>query len=193
MNTPAHLILSAVIFARPYERSRTLAALAGALTPDLSLYLMGGVALFIMGLSPNYVFGTLYFSEAWQMVFAVDNSFILWGLALAVCWWRAWTNGMVFAISGLLHLALDFLLHHDDARRQFWPITNWVFQSPLSYWDRAYYGGVIGPIEMALSVLFSVILFWRFSSLRSRSVIVSGLALQVAPVFVWAYVFAGGH
>ena len=86
MNTPAHIIFAAAAFARPYERKRTFAALAGALAPDLSLYMMAGTAIYIMGISPYVVFGQLYFSDAWQQVFAVDNSFIVWGLAFGLAW-----------------------------------------------------------------------------------------------------------
>ena len=192
MNTPAHLIFAAAAFARPHERRRTIAALAGALAPDLSLYLMAGFALFVMGLSPGYVFDTLYFSEAWQRVFRIDNSFILWGLGLLLAWRLRSSTAMVFAGAGLLHLAFDFPLHHDDGRAHFWPLSDWVFRSPLSYWDNRHYGGIIGPVEMLVSFAFCVLLFFRFNSLRSRAVICAAAAMQLAPVFIWAYVFAIG-
>lgn len=190
MNTPAHLIFAAVAFAQPYQRRTTVAALGGALAPDVSLYLMAGVSLYVLGLSPDYVFGTLYFSDAWQAVFMVDNSFIVWGAGFALAWWMGARTAMIFAASGLLHLAFDFPLHHDDGRAHFWPVSDWVFESPLSYWDRSAHAGIVGPIEMALSALFCVILMLRFSSLRSRVLIGSLGAIQIAPVFFWAFVFA---
>ena len=192
MNTPAHLIFAAAAFARPHERRRTLAALAGAITPDLSLYLMAGIAIFAMGISPSYVFDTLYFSDGWQMVFKIDNSFILWGLGLGLGWLLKSPTVMVFAGAGLLHLAFDFPLHHDDGRAHFWPLSNWVFESPVSYWDNRHYGWIVGPIEMLVSFALCVILFFRFDSLRSRAVICLAALTQVAPVFVWAFVFASG-
>ncbi len=192
MNTPAHLIFAAAAFARPHERRRTVAALAGALAPDLSLYLMAGFALFVMGLSPHYVFDTLYFSDAWQTVFRIDNSFILWGIGLALAWWFRAPAAMVFAAAGLLHLAFDFPLHHDDGRAHFWPLSDWVFHSPLSYWDNRHYGGIVGPIEMLVSFGLCVVLFFRFGSLRSRAMICAVAAMQLSPVFIWAYVFALG-
>ena len=99
---------------------------------------------------------------------------------------------MVFAAAGLLHLALDFPLHHDDGRPHFWPLSDWVFQSPISYWDRAHYAGTIGPIEMALSVLFCGVLMLRFDSVRSRLVLVGLATVQLFPLFIWAWVFAAG-
>ncbi|QFT93833.1 hypothetical protein FIU86_13360 [Roseovarius sp. THAF9] len=77
MNTPAHVIFAAAAFARPFDRRRTVAAVAGGLAPDLSLYVMVGVSLYLLGLDPGYVFGTLCFSDAWQRVFRIDNSFLV--------------------------------------------------------------------------------------------------------------------
>lgn len=192
MNTPAHLIFAAAAFARPFDRRRTFAALTGALAPDLSLYVMVGVSLYVLNLSPHYVFDTLYFSDAWQRVFAVDNSFLVWGAAFGLAWVMGARNAMVFAASGLMHLAFDFPLHHDDGRPHFWPVSDWVFQSPVSYWDRAHHAGIVGPIEMALSLLFCLILMRRFSSLRSR-ILIGGLgAVQLLPLVMWAYIFASG-
>ncbi len=191
MNTPAHVIFALAAFARPGDRKRTAAAAVGALLPDASLYLMAGVALYVMGLSPERVFHDLYFSDAWQQVFAIDNSFIIWGALLGLCQWRGWINGRVLVLSGLMHLAFDFALHNDDARPQFWPLSDWVFASPFSYWDPAHYGAIIGPLEMATSAVLGLILIQRFWSLRSRATITALLAMQLAPVFIWAFVFSG--
>lgn len=192
MNTPAHVIFAAVALARPHDRRRTIAAVAGALAPDLSLYLMVAVSLFVLGISPRVVFDELYFSNAWQAVFSVDNSFFVWGAVFGLAWRVGARNGMVFAAAGLLHLALDFPLHHDDGRPHFWPLTKWVFQSPLSYWDRAHHAGLVGPVEMALSALFCAILMVRYDSIRSRVMITGLAAAQLFPLFIWAWVFAVG-
>jgi len=189
MNTPAHLIFAAAAFARPDAPKRNAAVLAGALVPDLSLYVLAAWALFVMGQSPDHVFGVLYFSENWQQVFRIDNSFLIWGAALAVCWWRGWTAGVLFTLSALLHLALDFPLHHDDGRAHFWPLTTWVFQSPLSYWDPAHHGRLIGALEIALSLFFCGLLWRRFASPVMRAVISFAMLTQLLPGLVWFYVF----
>ena len=184
------MIFAAAAFARPFDRRRTIAALAGGLAPDLSLYVMAFVALYVMRWSPDYVFDILYFSPAWRQVFAVDNSFIVWGLALLLARAFGARNAMVFAASGLLHLAFDFPLHHDDGRPHFWPLSDWVFQSPISYWDKAHHAGIVGPVETGLSLLFCFMLMRRFTSLRSRALICVLAGGQLAPLFIWAYVFA---
>jgi len=191
MNTPAHLIFGAAAFARPGHQAVTIAALAGALAPDLSLYLMAGWHLFVLGTPPQVVFDELYFSDLWQLIFSIDNSFILWSIGLAVALWRRSPVWIAFAGAGLLHLALDFPLHHDDARAHFWPLTDWKFISPVSYWDRNHYGNIVGPIEMILSLLCLGFLWRKFSTLFPRVLIVAAGLLQVAPVFIWVFVFDG--
>ncbi|MEM7296588.1 MAG: cobalamin biosynthesis protein CobQ, partial [Pseudomonadota bacterium] len=87
MNTPAHLIFGLAAFGRPGEGKVIAGALVGALLPDLSLYVLAGVSLFVLGISPDRVFGELYFSDSWQLAFAIDNSLVLWGLGLVLALW----------------------------------------------------------------------------------------------------------
>ncbi|MEM7732245.1 MAG: cobalamin biosynthesis protein CobQ [Pseudomonadota bacterium] len=166
--------------------------MAGALAPDLSLYVMASVSLYILQIPAQIVFDELYFSPVWQQVFAIDNSFFVWGGLLGIAWWLNAPNMMVFAGSALMHIALDFPLHHDDGRPHFWPLSDWIFESPISYWDRSAHAGVVGPIEIALCALFTLILLRRYESLRSRAVICTLAAIQIAPVFVWVFVFSSG-
>ncbi len=136
-----------------------LAALGGVL-PDLSLYLMAGVSLFVLQIPPSRVFGELYFSPAWQSVFAVDNSFVIWGLGLAVALGLRSAPAIAMTGAGLLHLATDFSLHNDDARQHFWPLSDWVYESPLSYWDSHHHAASVAPLTL-LTVLISAAVIWR--------------------------------
>lgn len=146
MNTPAHLLLGGALFGKRNTRL-ILAAMTGALLPDLSLYLLAGTSLYLLSIPPATVFGELYFSDAWQTIFAIDNSFLVWGGLLALAWWRGILWAQVLCLAALLHLACDFPLHHDDGRAHFWPLTNWIFESPLSYWDSRHHAAWVAPIE----------------------------------------------
>lgn len=190
MNTPAHLIMGAAAFAKPGAPWVTLAAIAGAIAPDLSLYLMAGWHLLILGTSPRIVFDELYFSDLWQQVFAIDNSFFLWGALLlaGLATKRSWL--IAFGGAGLLHIAFDFSLHHDDGRMHFWPLSNWIFESPVSYWDRNHYGDIVGPLEMALSLILLVVLWRRFQAMIPRAIIFAAALMQLAPVFIWVFIFS---
>jgi hypothetical protein len=189
MNTPAHLVIGLAAFGRPGHTGLICAALVGALIPDASLYLLCGWELFIVGTPPRVVFGQMYFSPEWQAIFAVDNSLVLWGALCALG--LALRRGWLVALSGaaLLHLIADFALHNDDARRHFWPISDWVFASPFSYWDSDHHGGMIGGFEVALVVALSIWMLTRFQGWWMRGLIIVLCAAEAAPFVIWRLVF----
>lgn len=188
MNTPAHLIMGAAAFGKPLETRVTLAALLGATIPDASLYALAGWELFVKGTPGDIVFGQLYFSDAWQQIFAVDNSFILWGIALGFALWFRSTWAIALSGAALLHIGFDFPLHNEDARMHFWPLTDWKFYSPISYWDSESGAQVVGVLELTAVVLMTAYLLWRFKSWIWRSFFVLLAGLQVVPFFAW-YLF----
>lgn len=181
MNTPAHLILSAGIFARPDHHRLNAAAILGGLMPDLSLYLIGLWMLTLGGQSPETFFGVTYYTPWMQGVMAVDNSLPLWTLGLLIALALRNRIGAVFAACGIIHLVTDFLLHHEDARRQLWPISDWVFRSPVSYWDPNHYGSIASLVEVAGSAILLVVLWRRFAGIPAKAMILVAAAVQVAP------------
>lgn len=189
MNTPAHLIMGAAAFGKPESRAVTWSALAGGLAPDLSLYAMGGVSIFLLQIPPRRVFGELYYSDAWQQVFAFDNSFILWGLALAIAIWRNAPWAVALCGAAILHLAFDFPLHNSDARMHFWPLSTWKYVSPVSYWEGARGGDIIGMAEVAVVAALTVLLLIRFKDWLLRATFATLALLQLAPYFFWRLVF----
>lgn len=192
MNTPAHLIFGLAAFGKADRPALTGAALAGAMIPDLSLYLLAGWHLQVLGTAPEVVFGELYFSDAWQSIFRIDNSMILWGIALVIGVMAR--SGVMIALCGaaLLHLGLDFLLHNDDGRAHFWPVSNWIFQSPVSYWDPDHYGNIFGPLEVVASLIACAFLWRRYAGGLMRSLIVLLGLMEFVPVIMFTLMFAGG-
>lgn len=190
MNTPAHLLLGAAVFGKPQARSITLLAILGAVLPDLSLYILAGTSIYILGITPDHVFGTLYFSDAWQRVFAIDNSFVIWGALLALALWRKWVGVVAMCGGALLHLVLDFPLHHDDTRRHFWPLSDWEFQSPVSYWDPQHYGSYTVPLGM-LVVIGAAIWVWRkFPGWPMRLFAALMLCFELFTGYMWLTFFS---
>lgn len=189
MNTPAHLIFGTAVFGKALPKGTYWAALAGAFAPDLSLYAMVSVAIWVMNIPPRIVFNEYYYSDAWQSVFAVDNSFILWGLLFVLAAWRKWPYFIAFAGAGLLHVALDFPLHTHDARMHFWPLSDWVFISPLSYWDNTAHAGVIGPMALFASGIFAYVLWQRFEQLHIRLITLALVCAEFLSSGIWRFVF----
>ncbi|MEM6440410.1 MAG: cobalamin biosynthesis protein CobQ [Pseudomonadota bacterium] len=197
MNTPAHLILAAAIWARPTRRGAhpgrqarvNGAALAGALIPDASLYFMVLWEARVNGRTPRQIFGEDYRDPFWQTVFAVDNSIPLWVALAALSAWRRWP--VLGALSGaaLLHVLTDFPLHHNDGRAHFMPFTDWIYESPVSYWDPNRYGWLVGPLEGLLCLGLGAILWRRFSSRVSHALIAIALLAELAPAILFPLLF----
>ena len=189
VNTPAHLILSAAVFARTDRRRVNAAALAGGMLPDLSLYLIGAWMMTIGGQSPELFFGTTYYSDWVQSVMSVDNSIPLWSLAVLFALLSRTPAAIAFATCGWMHVVSDFLLHNDDARAQFWPLGDWVFHSPVSYWDPAHHGDIAGLVEIGIVTVLLIVLWRRFSGWPARlAIALAGLA-QLAPAIIWRLAF----
>jgi hypothetical protein len=165
----------------------SVAAFAGGLFPDLPMLIMVLYATRVAGIPEREVFGVAYFSEGWQRVFAIDHSFAIWG-PLTICglWLRLFPM-IEFAGSGLAHAAVDFVTHHDDARRQLWPFADWVFRSPVSYWDPAYFGNVVAPMEALLVVVLTVLLVFRLVQWWERL-----LTMAISSVFLVPIILTGG-
>ena len=66
-----------------------------------------------------------------------------------------------FLLGWLGHTVFDFLTHANDTRPLFWPITNWRWSSPVSYWDDAYYGQELFAVSHSLILLVMVSLLLR--------------------------------
>lgn len=189
MNTPAHLIFGMTAFGKPDAPKVTTAAVAGGLIPDLSLYLLAGAHLFILGTSPDVVFNQLYFSDLWQGIFRIDNSAILWGIGLGVAFALKSSWAVALCGAALLHLGLDFLFHAGDGRAHFWPLTNWIFDSPVSYWDPDHHGRVVGSLEIMLALMCCVFLWRRFVTRATRILIAILAITEALPAIMWAIMF----
>lgn len=189
MNTPAHLLLGLAVFARRDVPRSGRAAALGSLLPDLSLYLLAGGALFVMQIPSERVFGEMYFSPAWQTVFAIDNSFIIWGLAFLTAIGLRSLPAVALTGAGLLHLATDFPLHNDDARRHFWPASDWVFESPLSYWDSDHHAAAVAPFAVLVVLASSAVLWRRWPDWYLRAALVSVCLIEVWVVRQWLLFF----
>ena len=184
MNTPSHMLIGAAIFARPLCVATLVAALAGGLAPDLPMFAMVLCSTRVSGIPEHEVFSTLFFSESWQAVFAVDHSFFVWGSLLGLALWRRQLILRAFAGAGLLHALADFLTHHDDTRRQLWPVSDWVFRSPVSYWNPQFYGEAFGMFEVALVVGLTSFLCWRLERWRDRALVLAVAAPLLVPVLL---------
>jgi hypothetical protein len=170
MNTIAHMVMASAVLARPASPRRNAAIILGAFAPDASMFLFFAWSR-IQGWSGTQTWDFQYWTEPWQTLGAVSNSFILWGILLGLALWRKAPILIAIAAAALLHIAFDFPLHADDAHRHFWPVSDWRFFSPISYWDPKANGLIGGVIESLVTWAALIALWVRFRSdrLHSRS------------------------
>jgi len=110
---------------------------------------------------------------------APSHSVPLWLAALALAAALRARAAAAFAAGGLLHQAFDFPLHADDPHRHLWPLSDWRFESPVSYWDPARYGAWVQPLELALGLLLVAVLWRRWPGRWARAALAFALLLYV--------------
>ncbi|MCK8482954.1 hypothetical protein MUY21_02795 [Aliiroseovarius sp. S2029] len=173
--TQTHLLVSAAVFTRPGNRTIALAGLLGALVPDADVWAMFVIER-MRGASGCEVFHYRYWEEPWTTLQILLNSIPAYLTLIALSLAGLLVPGLlsrrvvlivlVFASSALLHVGTDFLLHHDDARAQWVPFTDWVFRSPVSYWDPRYNGRIFMIFEICLGLGLAALIGLRFRRKR---------------------------
>lgn len=160
MNTPAHAVLNIYLIGRKAPINIQAAILAGALLPDAPMFLFYGIEKLILHQPEHLIWSQRFFLPAWQGVFSSFNSFffISAGWLMAHCL-RAPSWQFLFLSMGL-HALCDLPLHNADAHRHFYPLTDWRFHSPVSYWDPAHHGGLVTLVEIGLVLICSALLLY---------------------------------
>lgn len=160
MITPSHMIYSWVFAKATDQRPnklRTVALVAGGLVPDIPTYAFFCVHTFLIGSAQTDMWSIYYFDSAWSPFITLSHSLLLWPVLLLFATITKRTLLKFFSASALFHITLDFFVHHDDAYRHFWPLSDWQFSSPLSYYDPLYYGNLVSSFD---SILIISLLLW---------------------------------
>jgi hypothetical protein len=181
MNTPAHSILNLAILGRRPSLLLTWPILLGSWAPDAALFVFYGWAK-LTGIPEAQIWQELYYDPLWQDFFAIGNSIPLALLGLGLAAWRCRRGWMAFFASMLLHHFADLPLHHEDAHRHFWPLSDYRFISPVSYWDRDHFGIYGALFETGILIIASVALWQRVRSRWGR-----GLLIIIDLTYLYSY------
>lgn len=172
MNTPSHSILNLAILGHTQQSIRTWPILIGSWLPDAALFIFYGWAK-LANIPEATIWGETYYEPIWQDIFAIGNSIPLALVGMLFFLWRRQSGWIALFSSMLLHHFEDLPLHHEDAHRHFWPLSNYRFISPISYWDRDHLGIYGALFEIILTIAASLFLLKRVQSRWGRGLIVS--------------------
>jgi len=185
MNTQTHVLLAAALLAKPNAPARNTAIVAGSLVPDLAIYTLFVWSKFA-GIPEPVVWNQLYYAPPWSDAVTIGNAapiylgLLLVGL-LASLYWRTALAVAFFAGAALIHIAADLPVHVDDAHAHLWPLSDWRFRSPVSYWNPDHFGGFVSIAEIGLGLVLSAILWRRFHAAWIRALLVLAVLAYLGP------------
>ena len=189
--TPTHVVTNALLARRAARTSTANAApsggwlrtllgdrskrrwfVFGGLAPDLGLYALtaGAFAFYptFRGLTfqetGTLAFDDLFYNDPVWLILqnTLHSPVVLAGLAVAG---KALGKPRLlsFAIGCGIHTAMDIPVHHNDGPLYLFPL-NWTlrFNSPVSYYDPAHYGNIVGPVDLAITLLGGAYLLFRW-------------------------------
>jgi len=73
----------------------------------------------------------------------------------------------------------------------FWPLSDWVFRSPFSYWNSQYHGDIIAILERLMVAGVMVLLWRRFKSWKMRAFYALLATAELAPFILFHMVLQG--
>lgn len=171
MRTFSHVVI-ALATGNRVKRSSLLAFAAGSALPDLPLLTLTGVSMLS---SPSWAEGMKRMHSAyesspvWIGFHNAPHSLVVLGIAALVTVLLKPSSPRALLLWGIvgatLHTVIDVVTHAGDGPRFLYPLSNFQFQSPVSYWDPAHFGRAFTIFEYSLDALLLVymvtIRFWR--------------------------------
>lgn len=183
MNTPAHAIFNLAMLGRKERPHWNPLIIWGALIPDLAMFGFY-LVLKLANIPERQIWGEAYYQPFWQNLFDFFNSIPLALLGIAVMLYFKRTGIALLFGSIVLHCLQDLPLHVDDGHRHFWPLSQFRFESAVSYWDPNYYGHIAAPVELGLMMIASIYVFRRVRSRWTKGLLIVCNALPPL-VYLW--------
>jgi len=199
VNTQSHAILTTVLVRLGLqEKVATVKYLnpllvAGALTPDLPLFVFFFWFSFFDPHSQVAIWNECYYYPGWQIAINAFHSFTIWGFLALLLWWLRKLPAALFSLAALLASAEDFLLHSDDAHAHFWPLTDYRFNSPVSYWDPEFHGAIASLGEIMVVLLAALWLWPRVATTWGKLLLLAGVVTLMGSHGIWSLIFTVFH
>jgi hypothetical protein len=181
MFTPGHAVLNLTVLGRRRRPDLVAPVLIGAVLPDLPMFLFYFWDRAVLRVPEVVIWSERYFESGWwQTLIDLCHSLPLGLALLTVASFGHAPRVAAGAASMLLHSLVDLAVHHEDAHRHLFPLSNWRFASPVSYWDPHHYGAVAAGGEWFVVVVGSAVLWRRYPHRAGRVALVLVNALYAA-------------
>ena len=189
MNSPTHSLLALALLSKEGHKKRNWAIFIGSVIPDIAIYIWAPYQKFVNGVSGEEMWGKLYFEPPMQNLIAYFNSVPIYAVLTAVGYAarvKLWGKLMMFfGIAALIHIATDLPVHNHDAYKHFWPISDWRFYSPISYYEADLHGRTVSLVETLLAFICMAVLWKRFPARWVKAVLVILAVLYIAMQIVF--------
>ncbi|MBE9043520.1 hypothetical protein IQ255_03700 [Pleurocapsales cyanobacterium LEGE 10410] len=172
MNTPGHYILNLALLGNVAPQN--LGAIAiGAMLPDVPIFIFYFVAKHFYKMPEGKIWSEAYYEPLWQNIVALFHSIPLALIGAVVFYYLDWKLGIILCVSMVFHSLLDLPVHNDDAHRHFFPLSNYRFISPFSYWDINHHGKIVSLVEMALVLAVNPIVISLLDSPWTKGIVIA--------------------
>jgi len=181
--SPTHTLLALAVLSKIGDRKRNFAIFSGSAIPDIAIYLWAPYQSIVNGVSGEDMWRVLYFEAPMQNLIAWFNSVPIYTLMAIIGFsarTKTWGKLMLFfALAALIHMATDLPVHAEDAYRHFWPLSDWRFYSPFSYWDINHHANWVSKIDVAIAFGSIAILWQRFAMRWCRNMLKLTAAIYI--------------
>jgi hypothetical protein len=160
MITTTHILYNTALLGRKEHPERNWPLVLGSILPDVPMIVYNTLMVLMpkgWDLSMGSSWNEYHYREFW-----VD-----WGhsipLALAgflLCFFLKKNWGLYFFAAMGLHDLEDLPVHAESAHRHFLPLSDWRFNSPISFVDPRYHAAWVAPLEWGL-VIYCIHILWR--------------------------------
>ena len=172
MRTFSHAIVTTAIGRKTQlERGSLFAFVLGSVLPDLPVGVLTVLALLEnpdMEAAMVIMDRAFYSSPLWIALHNTPHSFVAMGILSLLVYpfrQRRWGRWLLwYAAGATLHIIIDIVTHAGDGPMFLYPLSDYRFDSPVSYWDPAYYGRAFTAFEYALDALLLLYIgltYWR--------------------------------
>ncbi len=178
METYAHSFFTWVLAKHGIRAGRTagISGAVGAALPDVPAFVAAAYYFDEFDSMPReQLLDSMYFTGPFGATGSALHSIVPVGGLLALYWvlrlGRFDGNRILlwFLLGWVGHTVVDFLTHVDDLRPLFWPLSDWRWASPVSYYNPRYYGREFMLVSHAsMLVVMAVLLRRRLRERRER-------------------------